>query len=95
MADEDPKHLKRVRGLTCCAPVGVTRCSGPIEAHHYPYGRGTSQKTHDHTAVPLCKTHHTEFHQSAGPFKHMGKAGKKAWSDDQVDRHQRLLGLVT
>jgi hypothetical protein len=95
VAGEDPEHLDRIRAMGCCAPVGVTPCSGPVVAHHYPYGRGVAQKTHDHTAIPLCNTHHVEFHGSTGAFKHHGKAGKKDWNAEMVLRYQRLHHLET
>ena len=43
-----------------CAICGSTK---GIDAHHWAPTRGLSQKVNDTRAVPLCRSHHDEFHQ--------------------------------
>lgn len=101
MAGEDPDYLERVVALTCCA-AGLSRCNGPIQAHHPVYGRsarapvkGGDRRSHDHTAIPLCMGHHTAFHASSQPFKVLVRHEKAAWEGEQTLRTQRILRPVT
>lgn len=75
MADEDPTYRKWIQSLPCLA------CSAkpPSEAHHSPFGKGMGQRSHDHTAVPLCHKDHMDFHNVSGYFKGWAKARRKEW----------------
>lgn len=68
-------------------------CYGPIEAHHAASGGGMALKSHDHGCIPLCLKHHQDLHGSSGPFRHMGKDGKRDWQDRQIRWTQNWLGL--
>ncbi len=75
MAGEDPEHLARLRAMPC----GMCDRPPPSDAHHSTHGRGTSQKTHDHLAMPLCHGCHMDFHGATGRFKGMTKAERRMW----------------
>lgn len=81
MAGEDPGHLALIRTLRCA--IGRD-CYGNIQAHHSTHGRGMSQKTHDHSVIPLCLKHHAEFHGATGRFKGWKKAERNGWQDAMV-----------
>jgi hypothetical protein len=92
-AGGDPAYLERVRRLTCLVGPYIHRCDGPIEAHHAGARPGVSLKAHDHTAVPLCKVAHTEWHAATGWAKGMNREDRRAWADAAIARTQaRLLG---
>ena len=57
-------HLAWVRGHECSA-TGFNNCGGRMEAHHVRRGAdgGTGRKPGDDRCVPLCATHHEEFHR--------------------------------
>ena len=51
-------HLQWVRGFNCCVAKSGG-CNGKIQSHHCKtVGSGGG----DNYAVPLCATHHTEWH---------------------------------
>lgn len=92
MADEDSNYAAATRRLPCAA-IGMPghRCDSPTEAHHAGSRlsapvKGRDRRAHDHTIVPLCHLAHMAWHASSPPFRGMGKAGKRAWTDDQIDR---------
>ena len=80
MAGEDPRHLEYIRRCRCAAP-GC--CRTPCHAHHTTIGRGMSQKTHDHFAIPLCDQCHVPgFHQGGGPFKGWSWEERTGWQSE-------------
>jgi hypothetical protein len=79
MAGEDPAHLGYVRSQPCCAPGAPAGCYGAIEAHHAGE-RGLGLRAHDHTAVPLCRQHHRDWHAGAGPFRGWNQGQRRAWA---------------
>jgi hypothetical protein len=83
MAGEDPAHLTHVRTLPCCAPGAPTGCDGTIEAHHAGQ-RAMGQRAHDHTAAPLCRQHHRDWHAGAGPFRGWDREQRRAWASAAV-----------
>lgn len=88
MAGEDPPYCHASHELPCAAPAGH-QCRGPIEAHHAgtrlgPVVKGGDRRAHDHTIVPLCKQSHTDWHNSAGPFRGWAKAKRRDWSDEKI-----------
>lgn len=56
----DKKYLAYVRSHPCLI------CGGASDAHHLTHAqpRGVSLKTGDQFAVPLCRRHHDDLHQS-------------------------------
>ena len=69
------KHLsepERVRSLAYLAHVRSKPClicGGGSDAHHLTHAqpRAMSRKTGDQYAVPLCRKHHMELHESPMP----------------------------
>ncbi len=57
MRFKSPKHLAWIRTHQCA--VHSPDCSGPIDAHHTKT-RGSGGG--DDGAVPLCRFHHSQFH---------------------------------
>jgi hypothetical protein len=89
---KDPEYLERVRALPC--PLAWTRtCWGRIEAHHAGKHPGVGMKAHDWTAIPLCTAHHRAWHRHEGPFDGWDKDKRRSWSDEQIAKAQRTLGL--
>src|SRR4030095_10140161 len=59
IVDED--YLDFIRSKTCLIATG---CMGPVDPDHLQ-ARGTEgHKRNDHTALPLCRKHHSERGQS-------------------------------
>ena len=60
--EDNPAHLKWIRKLPCT--IRRLGCSKIIHAHHVRTGgtAGTAMLPPDAWAVPLCATHHHEFH---------------------------------
>jgi hypothetical protein len=83
MAGEDLEHLRRLRAMSCA------KCGAPppVEAHHSTHGRGMSQKTHDHLAIPLCRDCHWDFHHAVRQFGKMKKAERNAWQATMSERY--------
>jgi hypothetical protein len=77
---EDPAYVAWVRSLPCawCSVRGET------EPHHYPE---RSRGGRDHDVVPLCATHHREFHDR-GTIGRMVPVQTRAWL---VERKAELL----
>lgn len=76
----DPKVLEMVRNQRCSA------CgSWPSDAHHVTTKGAGGGDTGDNV-MPLCRTHHTEWHQS-GPGKMISKyPGVLRW----LEEHERM-----
>lgn len=89
-AGEDPAYLARVRLLVCVARY-LSACHGRIEAHHAGRRPGIGRKAHDHTAVPLCSAHHTDWHQAAGAFRGWQRDRRREWADEQIAATRALL----
>lgn len=85
MAGEDPQYTKWLRTQLCCKCVA---CQAH-EAHHKP-GAGMGLKSHDHTAVPMCRYCHHDFHSLSGDFKGWDKAMLRAWQDDKIAYYRRI-----
>jgi hypothetical protein len=43
-------------------------------------------KSHDTTAIPLCRQCHRDYHDHRGHFKTMNRAQKLAWHDEKLAR---------
>jgi len=53
----DPKYLEHIRKHPCVVPG----CLNKTDAHHL---KTVGSGRNDYTAIPLCRTHHTEIHYS-------------------------------
>jgi hypothetical protein len=81
---KDPVYLANVRGLPCLL-AWTKKCLGRIQAHHAGERPGIAMKAPDDTAVPLCGRHHVEWHNAAGHFSAMDKAGRRLWAESAID----------
>ncbi|GAH10031.1 unnamed protein product, partial [marine sediment metagenome] len=52
---KDPEYLKWIREQGCAI------CGAPSEPHHMWHSGGAL--CNDNLAVPLCREHHTDYHQ--------------------------------
>ena len=69
--EQSPEYLAYIRARKCCV------CFGPSDVHHLrTVGAGGS----DYTAVPLCRVHHTEWHQM-GDKKFLETHGVNLWKE--------------
>lgn len=59
------RYLTHVRERRCCCS-SFSRCDGQLHAHHHGRrgGGGVGIKTTDLHTVPLCQSHHDEFHRT-------------------------------
>lgn len=85
MAGEDPEYLAWIRSLVCCL-CGSGRASEP----HHTGRKGTSQRSHDHKAIPLCLACHRHRHALSGPVKGWDEQRVRDFENAQVE-HYRLL----
>lgn len=77
-------YMLSVKTLPCAATIVPGHvCDGPIEADHAG-PRGTRQKAHDSTVIPLCKLAHRQRADFSGPFR--------SW--DQQRMRNFLIGRV-
>lgn len=85
MANEDEGYLAWVRNRPCC------RCmrNWPSEAHHTGRRPGIALKAHDHSAIPLCRQCHRDWHAAAGQFRDWAKAQRQQWAFRQILFHRR------
>lgn len=79
MADELPLHIawiKRLPCAECAAPA-------PSEAHHR-VGAGMGLRSHDVTAIPLCRQCHHDFHSLSGSFKGKTRQELRDWHSERL-----------
>jgi hypothetical protein len=88
----DPQFLAVVRTLPCCAPW-LPRCTSPAEAHHAGY-RGIGQKSSDTEAIPLCRTHHSDWHDCRGVFAGWSKESRAEWAAAAIARTRAAVALM-
>lgn len=86
MAGEDEAYLAWIRHQRCCVEFCPAK---DIEAHHDPFRKGMGQRNHDHTAIPLCRRHHRQFHDVSGHFKGWLKEDRKLFM------RERATGMLT
>lgn len=43
------------------------------------------QRSHDHTAVPLCTQHHRDYHAAGGAFRTMRRESRGEWVRKAID----------
>ena len=86
--DEFIAWVKTQRCLVCS--------SAPVEAHHAGQ-RGLGKKAHPRTCVPLCREHHSEWHDCRGTFA--DRAYRQQWTElaicDTNERYGRHRAAVS
>lgn len=98
----DPEYLAAVRTLFCCAPMTrpmsgpnkgclVRVCHGIMHAHHAGRRPGVGMKCSDLETIPLCGSHHMQWHAGSGVFIGWDKARRMAWADEQIAFTQAAL----
>lgn len=81
----DEEYLRWIRKLPCC----VTGCAATGSSHaHHSTGAGMALKAHDRETMPLCATHHRQFHDGRGYFLDWGRAQRRSWQAAQVGVYQ-------
>jgi hypothetical protein len=85
----DVAFMAFVRTLPCCAPW-LPRCTAAAEAHHAG-ARGISQKSSDTEAIPLCRTHHSDWHDCRGVFAGWSKESRTEWAAEEIARTQAAV----
>lgn len=83
MAGEDPDYTDWLRTLPC-HECGRRRGSDP----HHRQGAGIGMRSHDETAIPLCRPCHVAWHAGSGPFKSFDKKKKRAYHDEANDKYR-------
>lgn len=79
----DPAFLSDVRRLPC--RMHSVLCYGRIHAHHAGERPGIAMKAPDNTAIPLCETHHREWHAATGMFFGWTKLLRRYWADEAIE----------
>lgn len=94
MAGEDRGYLQWIATQPCAARElrPGPPCAGGVVAHHAGR-RGLSQRAHDHTCIPLCDGHHRAYHEARAPFAAMGRDGRRAWADAEIECHRARHAL--
>lgn len=85
MADEDPEYIRWIKEQPCNQCGRQRGC----DAHHRT-GTGMAMRAHDHSAMPLCRECHMEFHAGSGPFKEMKKQARRDYQDEAIQRCRRV-----
>lgn len=86
-----PAYLARVRTLPCRA-VGLSRCFGPIAAHHAGPKPGVGMKCSDFETHSFCMVHHAAWHAARGPFRGWTREMRRVWADAQIAATRAALG---
>lgn len=94
-------YMQLVRTLPCCATgetgLYLSACGvpylmeGQIEADHASRNHGANRKGDDSDCIPMCKLHHTQRHNWAGPFRSWTGAQMKAWCQAQIAATRALI----
>jgi hypothetical protein len=85
---EDRRYLSWVRTLPCL--LGPEGCLGRTHAHHAIH---LSQGGTDRDVVPLCVTHHGNWHGLHGAFRTFTKLDREQWSANAIAQTRaRYLG---
>ena len=89
----DPAYLEAVRKRPCMVQQFVYAqrlrdlfCGGDVVAHH------AGPKINDSTAVPLCVTHHSHWHDANGAFKGWNKCERRIWAEQAIAVTRGVLG---
>lgn len=75
----DPGYLEAVRALPC--RMSSLLCEGRVHAHHAVH---RSQGGIDADAVPLCATHHREWHEANGAFFGWNRELRRYWAGEAI-----------
>jgi hypothetical protein len=82
---KDPHYLTFVYTLPCyMRDLAKSPCGGAMHAHHAIH---KSQGGVDRDAIPLCRTHHDEWHRPdlPGLFFGMSKEGRRIWAEVAIE----------
>ena len=85
MANEDPQYLVWLRQMSCRR----CRARGPSQAHH-KMGAGMAMRSHDDTAIPLCRSCHEDAHGFKGLFKVWSRERMHEWHDMEAEKMREL-----
>jgi len=84
-------YMLAVKSLPCAALIVPGHvCEGPIEADHAG-PRGTGQKAHDGTCIPLCTRAHRERTDFSGAFKSWDQAMMRDFLFGRIMQTRRYL----
>lgn len=85
----DPAYMRWIRTQYCAAATlsSTTPCDGRIHAHHAG-ARGLGQKAADATCIPLCREHHSAWHDLRVPFLRMKAEKRRTWAAFAIQQHQ-------
>jgi len=90
VAGEDPAYVAFVLQSPCrmymhdpCDPPGQ-------RDPHHAGERGLGQRAHDHTVIPLCRKHHSAWHDCNGVFRRWTKDDRRRFARKHIRRFQRL-----
>ncbi len=97
MAGEDLDYVFWIKMRPCAAQLieGCGDCNPvwPCDGHHAGQ-RGLGQRAHDHTCVPLCRLHHTAWHDAHPPFRGWNANKRREWSAVVIAENRELYLLV-
>lgn len=85
MAGEDPHYTDWLK-MQACYQCDSRRGCDP----HHRQGAGMGMRSHDHTAIPLCRFCHVAWHAGSGPYKWMGRDGKREYADKSIAKYRAL-----
>jgi len=89
MAGEDETYLIWIRVQRCC----FCDAGAPSDPHHKT-GGGMGTKSHDNTAIPLCRRCHQAFHDHVKMFRWWDKEQKRNWHEAMIRLHRALYAAV-
>jgi hypothetical protein len=105
-ARQDEAYLAAVASLPCALIYERTagKCKGPMHAHHCGR-RGFGMKSGDQETVPLCATHHDDYHKANGFFRfgladsepdvhEKRKRLRREWAERVIAETQELLEVA-
>lgn len=84
-------YMLFVTRLPCAAKFmdpAKSPCGGPVEADHAGL-RGTGEKAHDSTVIPLCTQHHYERTNFSGLFRSYDQGQMRSWLAGRILHTQR------
>jgi len=89
MSGDDETYLVWIRTHRCC----ICDAGAPSDPHHKT-GGGMGSKSSDLKVLPMCREHHTAFHDHTGLFRHWNKDDKRNWQEAMIRLHRALYAAV-
>lgn len=91
----DVEYREIVKTLPCRVAVTMPQyardCYGPIDPDHQGKKTAMGQKCDDTLTAPMCRKHHGEREDYAGPFKGWTGDQMRAWLDEQIGATAALV----